>query len=102
MSAALGAVPLTGLSDSDPLSPSFPPAFGDSASEGSLFAFEDLLRAFDDSDRPLPPELREPDDEDRPEGFRLSAIPEATIPPVDRHRAASSARESPSIEWSKI
>jgi hypothetical protein len=106
MSAALGAVPRTGLSGSD----SFPAfrelwaldallrAFGALELEDLLFELEDrpfelevlLLAEPEDLDRLPPRELPELDDEDRSPDLRLSAIPAATIPPVRRTRATSS------------
>ena len=77
MSAALGAVPRTGLSSPEPL-----PVFAE------LRELDGLLRDEpEDLDRLPPRELCEPEDEDRPAGLRLSAIPVATIPPVHVPRA---------------
>src|SRR3954451_24772571 len=69
MSAALGAVPRTGLSPS----------------ESADLPWDES----DDFDRSLPPEPFEPDGEDRPSDFRLSAIPPPTIPPGHGPRAGS-------------
>jgi hypothetical protein len=132
MSAALGAVPLIGLSapESWPLVRDFDSADdlfrafaeGACAADDLLFEADDLLFAAgdlllaagdllfagvfrpeagalllvlcdllrdepEDLDRPLPRELPEPDDEERPLDLRLSAIPVATIAPLSGSRA---------------
>jgi hypothetical protein len=102
ISAALGAVPRTGLSASEPFSLFREVRGADALEERDLReagALPELdfwrvdgraevdLRGLDDlSDL----DFREPDDEDRPSDLRLSAIPTATIAPARVPRATRS------------